>query len=1047
VVVNTGTTVALANQKQSQLAINNQSVPTTSNYNPATGTLSITTSAPVSLGTVTSQGVPGAVSIAPVVSSGGGGGGGGSSNATSAPSTIPIPTGATALLNGGNPSSASYVLNGVVYNDYGTALYASNPNQTLVGGIPVGGNSPNTQSIAPNSPGYVAPATATPTPVQSTQATPALPQGAVGNYQQLGNLGLAVPITSSVALGANSPANAIYYSPGGEPTYYFIPNLPANQVATLTSADVLPATSNVNLNYAQFGKNAAIQITGNQYSGSYVQNGQTYNFSGTLPSNVLGNPVQANNAAVDSAYTGVVQAAQNLIEYNNVTASQGYLKTPININTDTGEITGGGYTVGGSTATPASQTISFTQLGITPYTNTAYSPTGTALPQAAVPSITVNYNSAGVPTSFTNANGQTVQSLIVPYGGQSYSFSIGTDTNEYNQLIGGLTEPNPDYRQTAVLYSVGNQEPQVTNALTALQAANQAAITANAEYAQGGLGPGATNYQLSVIPSGINYGQIIPGVGPEVPVGFKTAPLNIPASPLLAKGLGAYGIPSYTYQNQPQQPVLPNPITQEQLNAFAASPLKSLLNPSYYEALLGEVSPTAYRQLASILPKLATANQNTVAALSGNQQSTTPSQISATEAEFLTSAQLANQPQATPATVPPNANTLPPLNFKTLYPNNYLNTTVLSDYYNYLLNQGLTEFSQPNAPGTINNLFGTNYSTNPFRAALLAGPTLNAYAQDLVVQAYNPIRKAISGAASKYPSTAQIVPPNQQGQNGVYFNPYESAVLAANKYLPKVQPYNPQAQAITTALQYNPLGQAGIPVVSPLARYAGANLAYPATPNANGLQSALSLASILVPAVSPELAVKGALTFGAASAVGTAIGNVYFGLPVDPDTLKQAFVEGAQFGSIAEPAFSYIAPYLASLGSGLYKSSELPVYLDTISKYLQSIQINPLPLGEALGAALPSTTEEALSNGIPEVTEAGEPIRPFQFLGENNGLPYYARVPLESGISAGANVGLTNLGSYATGNGLATSQQNAQAAITGAAFPTVAEIAGTNALY
>ena len=274
-------------------------------------------------------------SLGTVSQSSGEGGGGAARAATGQVSGSAAPTGTNVV--GANTLGGGYFTasNGIVYSAAtGQPLYAENAGETLstVNGVPIVtggvGASGIQQSISPGLANYETPAQAAAS-YQTGQQTSTTGQNILSN---------ATVVPTQVALGQNSPANAIYYSPGGTATYYNIPSLPSNQVTTLTEADLFtqPTTSQ-QIDYANFGNNASIQISGNQFSGSYVQDGQTYNFNGTLPTTVLNNNNTAYNAAVDSAFQSVYNAAQKL-----PLVPQGYASLPIDINADTGQISGGG---------------------------------------------------------------------------------------------------------------------------------------------------------------------------------------------------------------------------------------------------------------------------------------------------------------------------------------------------------------------------------------------------------------------------------------------------------------------------------------------------------------------------------------------------------------------------------------------------------------------------------------------------------------------------------------------------------------------------------
>ncbi len=97
--------------------------------------------------------------------------------------------------------------------------------------------------------------------------------------------------------------------------------------------------------YSDFGKNAEISFTTpTKYAGSFVNNGQAYNFQGTLPTTYeFKSQLEKQNAAVDAAY-GFVSSLDIPQQPQNSA------KLPITINLDTGTIKGGGYYVSSYTA-------------------------------------------------------------------------------------------------------------------------------------------------------------------------------------------------------------------------------------------------------------------------------------------------------------------------------------------------------------------------------------------------------------------------------------------------------------------------------------------------------------------------------------------------------------------------------------------------------------------------------------------------------------------------------------------------------------------------
>jgi hypothetical protein len=149
-------------------------------------------------------------------------GGGGAARAATGGNQNTPPLGTVTTGNGstftnvGTTANPLYLSNGVVYSATGTPLYAANPNQTLVGGIAVGGNPANpgytAQAVNPNAPAYVS-------PTQEAQAfgikinTPP-----TNSTEPLPNAQL---LTNQAALAPNSQANVILLQPRRHPDLLF----------------------------------------------------------------------------------------------------------------------------------------------------------------------------------------------------------------------------------------------------------------------------------------------------------------------------------------------------------------------------------------------------------------------------------------------------------------------------------------------------------------------------------------------------------------------------------------------------------------------------------------------------------------------------------------------------------------------------------------------------------------------------------------------------------------------------------------------------------
>lgn len=310
------------------------------------------------------------------------------------------------------------------------------------------------------------------------------------------NQGVSIPVSSS-----GSPT--VYFNAQGQPSLTPYATSSSGEQSTSSSSASPTATTSgqgaVLPDYATFGNdvNVSYNPTMSSWTGSYTQNGQEYTFT----SSGMDSPQERNK---------VVEQLYNIIPTIPVSTPSGATAQPININLDTygtspSSITGGGYTTSTPLTGTSTVSVSFKDLGITPYTNVAYSPIGQPI-QAKVPSIKLDVN--------TNADGTTdilgfvtptgiSETTTVDYNGQPYNFSINNGQIEY---------------------TVGEQPPTVTNAQSAIAAAKYAAQQGQQIYSN------PTTYTNQYSPLELGTGTSL--ISPTAQASF----LKSPTASLLSSG-------------------------------------------------------------------------------------------------------------------------------------------------------------------------------------------------------------------------------------------------------------------------------------------------------------------------------------------------------------------------------------------------------------------------------------------------------------------------------------------------------------------------------
>jgi hypothetical protein len=845
-----------------------------------------------------------------------------------------------------------------LYNQGKTKIPSARPTPSPATQAPEGSTSPSeltsmfdfgTSIFAPNNPNIEALASGAVASKSQSPITNPNPQSTAQTGQTL-NVVQSVPNNATLVSNPNN-ANAVYFEPSGTAVFY---NIPAPKPSGFLQ---------INQSTGEGGGGAAIQATGGGNSNNSSGNLQSY--SGlNLPSNaqLVNNPSQAN---------AVYYSPGGTPTYYNVPAQS--LGSAVNIATSNG---------GSAQFNPQTGVLTINNVGSTPVTlqtNSIYSATGqpiqlySPLPSASPQAPALN-----------NANYSTFANGVsgLQFGtetGNPYSYSLNyngvTITGSIPANLRNLPSGNPNNAEQLAIqqaYQAYNSAPTIAQSVNAENASytyetstpttpispgtqsvsfNQLGIPTVGFTTSGGT---VTNPSVTLV-----YSQTPNAQGQYNVIGYQDPTTGSTTSSVNIDGytfsLDANGNPIYqqnTVQNQ-GPPTITNPYSGILAADYAVNQAnaQNAQNQGTTTGILG-YEPSSLHPLDvtnntnySLTPQQLAAIQTKVQQTQGQNNNTAQySQVNS---------QLSNPLQGLVPTIGTALyeNTNQPL---IASQNNYTNTR--SENINNLL---YAAYANPQAPYTLSLGFDNLYF-NPFATIGKINTAVPAYLENVF---------------------------------GGFANPFLPKTTANGQTVSNYIPYNPNVQPFIQGLQNNPLGQAHIPGVSAAARYIGANLAYPATQNANPLSSAYSLASVGVPAVAPQAAISGAALFGGINAAANTGSNLIFGNPVNYGTIKQAAIQGGQAGSILGPAFAYAAPAVASaapgLGQAIYDvganpylrylsgTAGLPL-LANIQSYLQTGQ--PASLQSNVNAALQGGLFSVAPDVLPKLVSESY-NEPFKYQG------------------------------------------------------------------